>query len=680
MVSLNIHKNLVCLNKNENKDYESFINKYLVKYEETTKVDSYASTKNKRRYKSVKEKHNLFVETDSDIIFSRGVLELLPPYEYTINSSVPDTLTVPNLTDEEIEKTLDCFDLREDQVLAVKKALIMKRGIIQLPTATGKSAIITSIIKRLIEANPDLKVLVIAPTLSTVDNITDTLNENNLNAEVFDKHKDKFNTITTSLVQSLVTLPLEKTKVLQDVGAVFYDECVPGNAKILLPNGDTKTMLEIYEDDTLNEVLTFDIESQTYVTKKILRKFRTPFNNRFCKVYYEDILTGKLSGVTCTKNHKIYTKNRGYVEAQDLTQEDIIKVDYPFARNWQKLLNKTYVNVKRVTQNVGKFSDYKYNLEIEDTHNYFANNVLVSNCHHLKCETWNKLNTMLPNVEYSVGFSALSINKSEIYITDFSQLSCEAALIIGSAGRVLMHMDPSYYIQRGIIATPVVFMISHYEKPKQQIDDSDWIKLQKTLLLSDARTKKIAEIVSIFSKYKRKILILVSEKKYAWKLCEYLVSKDVTSFGISFGAGIGYTFKGIGHPTPEKELNLSYNKVESSKVIDLFDKNEIDVLIATSHLDEGVDIKSLDAVVLACGGKKDRKLIQRVGRVLRKTKSGKYAYIIDFTDSASPVLSRQAQIRLNMYKNDIGVPENFVFENIFLEKVERAFKYLEELE
>ena len=38
----------------------------------------------------------------------------------------------------------------------------------------------------------------------------------------------------------------------------------------------------------------------------------------------EDEETGKI--IRCTPNHKIYTKNRGYVEAKDLLETDILDI------------------------------------------------------------------------------------------------------------------------------------------------------------------------------------------------------------------------------------------------------------------------------------------------------------------------------------------------------------------
>lgn len=676
MVKLYINKNIVYLNKSQ-PDYLNFVNTYLIKYEEVFKVDPLRSSRHKKKFKCETEIRYLYTEDENTIIFSRGLLELIPKDAYEVELNVAeDTLKVPEVSLDKIKKLLPMYDLRPDQVTAVNKCLLCKRGVIQLPTATGKSSIIAATIKQLLETNPKMKTLVLAPTLSTVKNITDTLEESGLEVSVFGKPDKKINSpVTTGLVQTCISDGASEE--LEKIDAVFYDECVSGRTPIILADGRVVSMKEVYNDPTITEVLSFNIEKNCYEAKKILRKIRQDYNNTFYCVTYIDKLYEKSHVLACTNNHKIWTRN-GYKRADELIPyEDEIFIDYQFVRDNPFFKNNNYSFVIGVYKNNGKPSPYKYNLEVEDNHNYFANNVLVSNCHHLQCDTWNTLNSLLPNAEYSIGFSARSIDKDEIFKTDIRDISYNAALIMGSSGKVLMHMDPSYYIEKGIIALPILFRISNNIILDANFDETQWIKLAKVGLQSEDRSTLVSKVADIFSRNKRKILILVSEKHHAFDIGSFLVNKfDNTSFGISFGAGAGYVCDPA-HPSFSKEVK--YKTVESMKVVDMLDTGEIDILIATSHLDEGVDVKNLDAVILASGGKKDRRIIQRVGRALRKSKSGKYAYIIDFTDTGSRVLSRHSNERFNCYIDDIGIPKQNIFDKVNADTIEEKFKKLEGL-
>lgn len=654
--------------------YRDFVSSFLVKFEEVKKYDPYNSTRFHRAFKVVKEARYLFVDKNDYIIFARGLLEIIPKGSYHIVDKSTFSLTDVPIDQYDIVHSLDSFDLRDDQVLAVKKCLLNKRGVIQLPTATGKSAIISSTIKGILKYNPEAKILVLAPTLSTVKTINNSFIENHIDTSIFG-HPDKEikSPVTTSLVQSLIVHSEKDDHFLEPINAVFYDECLSPKSEILLADGSTARIADIYNDDSIFEVMSYNIETKEYEIKKILRKFKTPYRQKFWRVNYINPTNGKLEGVTVTPNHKIYTL-RGYVPAEELTYEDSIKVDFSFARYSNNLSLATFVKVKSIVKGTGKVSDYKYNLEVEDNHNYFASKVLVSNCHHLKCETWNKLNSLLENVEYSLGFSALSINKSEIYETDIRNVSYETALIEGCSGRVLMHMDPSYYINNNIIALPIVFRVDHFVRLPQEFDETVWASLYKLGVMSTTRVVKSAKITSMFSRYGRKTLVLVSERDHAYDIGKQLVNQGVTKFGISFGAGKGYVFNSL---SPDGEV--IYDKVETLQVLSMLSKGEIYTVIGTQHIDEGVDLSQLDCMVLAGGGKKDRRIVQRVGRVLRKSKTGKYAYIVDFTDEGSTVLSRQSRERLKLYKNTIGVPKDHLFDGIHLEDLEETFKKLEGL-
>lgn len=672
MVILQVHRNIVILNKSQ-AGYREFVSSFLVKFEPVSKIDRFKSTKTHKVLRTEKVRRNLFLEYKEYITFPRGLLSIIPSNEYTVENLVEGIGDFP-INQDEIRHSLDCFDLRDDQVLAVTKSLVLKRGVVQLPTAVGKSAIISSTIKQILKHRPQTKILVLAPTLSTVKSINKTLINNSIDSQIFGHPNKKIQSpVTTALVQSLVNHSKEENDFLNEIEAVFYDECLPGSAQILLPDGSTAEIKDIYNNDKITEVMSYNLESGQYEIRRILRKFKTPFGAKFWKVYYEDPVTGKLEGITLTDNHKVHT-SRGYVQAKDLTPQDSIKVDFPFARYMSHLTSATYIRVKRVSPNVGRSAPFKYNLEVEGNHNYFASRVLVSNCHHLKCDTWNQLNGLLKNVDVSLGYSALSIDKSEIYLSDIRNISYDTSLIVGCTGKVMMHMDPSYYIEKGIIALPMIFRVKHQVELPKDFDETSWSNLNKVGLMSESRSEKIVKTLQCFTKYHRKSLVLVSERDYAFKLGEVLAACGLTSFGISFGAGTGYLFKGY---LPDNSPD--YEEIDSLEVLDKLSRGEITVVIGTSHIDEGVDLNCLDCLVLSCGGKKDRRIIQRIGRVLRKSKTGKYAYVVDFTDEGSRVLSRQSRNRLSMYREIIGVSNTNLYESIDVNDIETIFKFLEGL-
>lgn len=65
--------------------------------------------------------------------------------------------------------------------------------------------------------------------------------------------------------------------------------------------------------------------------------------------------------------------------------------------------------------------------------------------------------------------------------------------------------------------------------------------------------------------------------------------------------------------------------------------------------------------------------IQGLGRVLRKTKSGNMAYIVDFTDSQDVVLRKHSRMRMERYRDVIGIPNDRIYYDIGVYEFESIF-------
>jgi DNA excision repair protein ERCC-3 len=79
----------------------------------------------------------------------------------------------------------------------------------------------------------------------------------------------------------------------------------------------------------------------------------------------------------------------------------------------------------------------------------------------------------------------------------------------------------------------------------------------------------------------------------------------------------------------------------------------IDMLIASTIYDQGVDIKELDALIPCGGGRSTAKALQRVGRVIRTNPSAnkKDAYIIETFDQTH-FMKEHSMMRYDIYKSE----------------------------
>lgn len=93
-----------------------------------------------------------------------------------------------------------------------------------------------------------------------------------------------------------------------------------------------------------------------------------------------------------------------------------------------------------------------------------------------------------------------------------------------------------------------------------------------------------------------------------------------------------------------------------------FEAGEIQCLIASSVFDIGVDIPSLDALIMAGGGKSTVRVLQRIGRVIRPFPGKTDAIVMEFLDNAR-YLDKHSATRLAVYQSEprfqIQLPQGF---------------------
>lgn len=303
--------------------------------------------------------------------------------------------------------------------------------------------------------------------------------------------------------------------------------------------------------------------------------------------------------------------------------------------------------------------------------------------HHVRSDSWQTLNKSMYSAQYSIGLSALAVSVDNLQETDINSLTLDEALILGATGPVFMHVPVKYYTERGILATPVVFQINN-PAGRVQRNENDWHVLRRMVIESVARTTLVSRTTEVFVRNRRRVLILVGTKNQAYRIALELsvMHKYFNDTTISFGGNEGYSIDPdkVKSLTPESSVEAFIEcLVPNTDVISKFDNKDFSIIIGTSHIDEGVDVKDLDVVILASGGKKDRRIIQRLGRALRKSKTGKYAYIVDFNDTATGVLRRHSALRMKLYKEVIEVPDDHIYQDLNIEYLEKIFTKLEDL-
>ena len=111
------------------------------------------------------------------------------------------------------------------------------------------------------------------------------------------------------------------------------------------------------------EVMSWDADKKEHSYEVIEAFAKTGTNKKLVQVTAENG-----NSVKCTPDHKVWTENRGYVEARNLTLDDVLNLSV--ARDSLKMLK---------LENLTETADV-YDITVRNTHNFYANNILVHNC------------------------------------------------------------------------------------------------------------------------------------------------------------------------------------------------------------------------------------------------------------------------------------------------------------
>ena len=302
----------------------------------------------------------------------------------------------------------------------------------------------------------------------------------------------------------------------------------------------------------------------------------------------------------------------------------------------EKFLFNHEGRVVRIRKHVTR-SKFLYNLEVENNHNYFVNNVLVSNCHHVSSKSFEKLLKLCSESHYKYGLSATPLLRDDV-----SNMT-----VRGLLGDEIVAVTNQELIAAGISAFPSVYLLNVRE-PKIPDHFTFDQAYEKGILFNDYRNKLVVRSAEKFLGQDKSVFILV------WRIAHGEVLKDL------------FIRRGI-----EVEFISGQEKSETIKsVLERFGKKELKCVISSTISDEGLDVPAVDVLILAVGFKAPLKTIQRVGRGLRrKTEGENVVSVVDFVDWQS---------RRYLYKHSIDRVREYVKMGIKIYEVSEDWKRIEE--
>lgn len=263
-------------------------------------------------------------------------------------------------------------------------------------------------------------------------------------------------------------------------------------------------------------------------------------------------------------------------------------------------------------------NDYKYDEEdvwnskqIESVENLKKLKELIKNarglyldeCHHTSAATVKEVLTASPFAYWRYGGSATP------YREDGAEIVIQAMF-----GKKIVDISASYLIKRGYLVKPYIIFDPIEDKCKMHAYSS----IYKTCVSQNVDfNTRIAKIANYLLSKNLNVLVLV----------QHYPQGDLLKTLI---------------PNTEFLTGKMKGKKRKNAIGDL-KVGEKSCLLATTLADEGVDIPSLDVVLMAGGGASSTRVYQRIGRALRKNKTDKNKALIIYFHHDAKHLEKHAK-------------------------------------
>lgn len=268
------------------------------------------------------------------------------------------------------------------------------------------------------------------------------------------------------------------------------------------------------------------------------------------------------------------------------------------------LLNEHYGVRKVVSVTSSTLTNgYRYNIEVEDNHTYFANGILVSNCHHCPATTFS---TFLDGMyaRYKIGLSGTMLRKD---------------------GKHVLFKD---------FFGPVVF------QPPQENTMIPTVKIVKTGIVlgeGDAWTTKVNTL--LYDPKYQEFIAGVAKLQQA-KGHKVLVIADRVEFLQNVGDLIGETCVCIVGGTDFDQRKEFVRQIESGEKTAIAGSRKI--------FAEGISVNPLSCVILAEPMASEITLEQIIGRIMRESEGKLQPLVIDMNFNG-PSDRAQNKARLGFY-------------------------------
>jgi superfamily II DNA or RNA helicase len=251
--------------------------------------------------------------------------------------------------------------------------------------------------------------------------------------------------------------------------------------------------------------------------------------------------------------------------------------------------------------------------------------LILDECHNSTSDSYYTVTQAFSRTHRRIGLSATPFRRGEL----------NAMKLIACCGEEAYTIPTRTLIDLGILAQPNIYMLQY-----ENISDTQFETNNRLFNYDEAYDAFICRnslrnraLIQVLEKRGGCVLVLVSRKQKHGEVLYQILSEAFPDRVVVYVSGD--TGRG---ERKENRLNFLQGKV--------------DILIATSIYDKGVDLPNIETIVLAGGGKSEVNVIQRIGRGMRGTEKKKSVTVFDFLDMSCSHMVEHSMSRYDTYNSE----------------------------
>jgi superfamily II DNA or RNA helicase len=251
--------------------------------------------------------------------------------------------------------------------------------------------------------------------------------------------------------------------------------------------------------------------------------------------------------------------------------------------------------------------------------------LFIDECHHAGSETWYTVATICPAF-YRFGLSGTPLDR-----TDGANLR-----LIAACGDIIVNIPNKFLVDRGISAKAHI-IFDKVTEPSLLADKTKhkYPSVYKKCVVENVNLiQKVVEWAKVFRQLNMGTLILCEEIAHGRAIDDALWTKAGDVF------------------LPHQFIHGNEDTDTRAQALSDFASGNLPILVASTILDEGVDVPTIDALILAGSRKSRIKTMQRLGRGLR----GKQLVVVEFANFCHGFLLEHSKQRLLDYKSEDCFP------------------------